>query len=182
MRLKGLVANSWSPVFAQIDLKNAFIYLIDGTTPTANEIEIKIGEGNLTYSERKTVEYTLDRGLLDEVREGDEVPVEVRLDVVWEYIRGALNTGAPPSFEDALKNIGNASAWVSSDPDACRPFALDLQVRYFPQPISCGDQEYITISDLRYEQLDHDLRAGTISMTGRANVTAATAVRSARSS
>ena len=35
-----------------------------------NSITIKIGEGNLTYSEKRPVEFKLDRGNLDTVREG----------------------------------------------------------------------------------------------------------------
>jgi len=182
MKVHGMIGSVWKAVFAQIDLKDATIEILDGTTPTANSVEVKIGEGNLTYTERRNIEYTLDRGLLDEVREGDEVPLEVRTDFIWEYLRGSLVSTSVPTVEEAIKNIGNAAAWVSTDSDACRPYAVDLRVTYAPTPWTCGDQEVITIQDFRYEQLDHDLRAGTVSMTGRANVTEATVVRSAQSS
>ena len=136
----------------------------------------------LSYTERKNIEYTLDRGLLDEVREGDQVPMEVRIDFIWDYLRGNPASTSTPTVEEALKNIGNASEWVSTDSDACRPYAVDLRVTYQPTPWSCGDQEVITLQDFRYEQLDHDLRAGTVSVSGRCNVTDATVVRSAQSS
>lgn len=183
--MKSILANAWTPVFVQIDLKDATLKLRDGSTPTANEIEIKIGEGNLTYSENRNIEYTLDRGNLDEVREGDQVPMDVSFDLVWEFIKGdASSGGAPPSVEDALKNLGNAASWVSTDADTCRPFALDIIIEYVP---SCGagaqaDQEIITLPDFRYETLDHDLRAGTISCSGRCNATQASVVRSAQPS
>jgi len=176
------VRKTWVAVFAQIDLKDATIFIIDGSTPTPNELEVKIGEGNLTYSEKKNIEYTLNRGLLDEVREGDEVPVEVSMDYVWDYLRGSSASGAAPTVEEALKNIGNAAAWVSSDSDACRPYAVDIKVIYAPTPYSCGDKETITLQDYRYESLDHDLRAGTVSTSGKCNVTQATVVREAQSS
>jgi len=64
MRLNNALA-VWSPVFAQIDLKNATLKIKDGGT---NEMEVTLGEGNLVYTERQNVEYTLDRGTLDEVR------------------------------------------------------------------------------------------------------------------
>jgi hypothetical protein len=161
---------------AQIDLKRATLKVKDGGS---NEIEVTIGEGNLTYTERKTIEYTPDRGVLDEVKEGDEVPMEIRLDFVWEYIT-SRSSGATPSIEDALKNIGGAAGWASTDADACRPYAVDIEILYQPTPSTCGDQETITLPDFRYEQLDHDLRAGTISCTGRCNATTATAVKAAQ--
>lgn len=181
MRLKRIEGRFWTPAFAQIDLKNATIKILDGGVGTAqNSITITVGEGNLTYTERKNIEYTLDRGVLDEVREGDQVPVDVNLDFVWEYITGGSATGATPTVEDALKRKGPASAWVSTDSDQCRPYAVDIEVTYAPTPAACGDMEVITLPDFRYEELAHDLRAGTVSVTGRCNVVEATAVRSAQ--
>jgi hypothetical protein len=54
---------AWISTFAQIDLKNVTIKIVDGATP-ANELEIKIGEGNLTYSEKVNRQYIKDRGPL----------------------------------------------------------------------------------------------------------------------
>ncbi len=87
-------------------------------------------------------------------------------------------------LEDAIKGKNNASTWVSTDTDNCRPFALDLELDHTPQ---CGngpqpDKEVITFPDFRYDTLDHDLRAGTIAVTGRCNATEATAVRTTQPS
>jgi len=181
MRLKGILATAWMPVHAQIDLKHATITLKDGGAGSAQQsIEVTIGEGNLTYTERKNIDYTLDRGNLDEVREGDQVPVDLSLDAVWEYIKGTVGTGGTPSIEDVLKRINAASAWVSTDADACRPFAVDVEIEYLPVPSTCGDKEVITFSDFRYEELAHDLRAGTIAVSGRCNVTQASVARTAQ--
>jgi hypothetical protein len=154
-------------------------YLKIALTATAKEIAITIGEGNLTYSENKNIEYILDRGNLDEVREGDQVPLEVSFDFTWEYI-SAVAASATPTVEEALKNIGEAADWVSSDVGAgaaCRPFAVDLEVLYEPTPAACGEKETITFPNFRYETLDHDLQAGTISCTGKCNALMPTAVR-----
>jgi hypothetical protein len=161
---------------AQIDLKHATIEILDGTTPTAKSIVVKIGEGNLTFTERKTIEYTLDRGLIDEVREGDQVPMEVSIDAVWEYISSPSGGSVPTIFE-ALKKTGAASTWVTTDTDACRPYAVDLRVTYDPE---CGanSQEVILFPDFRFEEIGNDLREGTISISGRCNAVAPTAVRS----
>lgn len=177
--MKFNVSNPWVTAYATIDLKFATIKLIDGTTPTPNEIEIKIGEGNLTYTESRNMEYTLDRSLLDDVREGDQVPVSVQFDAQWEYVSGSTATGAVPTVHDVLNREGNASTWVSSDSDICRPFALDLEVEYRPQcsGASNGDAETILIPDFRWENFEADLRNATFSIDGRANVTRATYTR-----
>lgn len=177
--LHGLMAKSWEPVFLQIDLKDAIIRFKDGTTPTPNSIEVKIGEGNLTYNESRNIEYTLNRGLLDEVREGDEIPMDVTLDFVWDFIRSSSATGAIPTVEDFLKRLGPAAAFVSTDADTCRPFAIDVEIDHRPD-CPTQDKEITTLPDFRYESLAHDLRAGTVAITGRCNATKASIVRSAQ--
>lgn len=139
-----------------------------------NELEVKVGEGNLTYSEKVNREYTRNRGALDTVRNGDEEPVEVQLDAVWEWLRAS--TGDTPTIEDALKKRGVASAWASSAADACEPYAVDVEIHYIPD---CGSEEteMILLEDFRYESLDHDLSAGTISVNGKCNRTEATVTR-----
>ncbi len=179
MQLQGLLGKIWNSSFLQIDLKDVTIRIQDGTTPTPNNIDVKIGEGNLTYTESVTIEYTLDRGLLDEVREGDEVPMDVAFDAVWEFITGTTVTGAIPTLEDALKRQNNASAWVSTDDDSCRPYTIDIILLHQPNCTSASDneEEITTLADFRYETLVHDLRAGTIATTGRCNSTEADHVR-----
>jgi len=168
--------NVWLTVHAQIDLKNALIKLKDGTTPTANELTIKIGEGNLVWTEARNIDYTLNRGLLNEVREGDQVPVEATLDIVWEFLTNVVSTGGIPTPEDFLKQRGNASGYISTDIDICRPFAVDIELTYAPP---CGGflSEIITLNDFRWESFPHDLRAGTLAVTGKCNVVEPTVVR-----
>ncbi len=125
INMKILSAKPWTTVFAQIDMKDVTIKFLDGT-PTPNEITITIGEGNLTYTETRNIEYILDRGVLDEVRLGDETPVELSTDFKWSFITGTTGTGGVPSPEDFLKRIGAASAYISTDSDLCRPFAIDI--------------------------------------------------------
>jgi hypothetical protein len=173
------LSSVWLNVGVLVDIKRTTISISDGTTPTANTLLVKVGEGNLTWTENRTIEYILDRGLIDEVREGDEVPVDVSFEFNWEYITGSPASGALPTPSDAIKGVGNASTWLSSDPDQCAPYAVDLIVLYEPNcRKSAGiDNERITLSDFRWESLDQDLRASTISASGRCNIKEATAVR-----
>lgn len=167
----------YAPLYAQINLRDVTIKIQDGTTPTPNEIEIKIGEGNVTWSEARTIEYTLNRNVLDEVREGEETPMDVNFDFLWDFLKGNTNTGATPTVEDALKRRGAAAAWVSTDADPCRPYSVNIVLENVPG-CGVGDQEIITLPDFRWDSIDHDLRAGSVAVTGRCNALEATIVRS----
>lgn len=158
---------------AQIDLKNATIKFKDGGS---EELEVKVGEGNLTFTEKVNRIYTKDRGILNDVRDGDEEPVEVSLDIIWEFLKA--DSGDPPSPIDVLKNRGQASAWVSTDADACRPFAVDIEILYEP-PCGGENNEKIVLNDFRYEQLQYDLRNASVAVSGKCNVTEATVTREA---
>jgi len=161
MKLNLIQSSSETPVFAQIDLKNMVLKVKDGAA-TPLEVEIKIGEGNLTYSEKKTIEYTLDRGVLDEVREGDEVPVEVSFDLTWELLLGG-------DIKKIIKGNADGGTYKSTDADVCRPYACDIEIVYTP-PCATSLAETVVLPDFRQESIDSDLRAGTLSVTGKCNV------------
>lgn len=168
-------------MITQFDLKRAIIRLVDGAVGTGkpNKLDIKIGTGTLTYDEMVVREYTRDRGKLSTVRDGDESPMDVAFDVIWEFMKGGVSSSSVVSFEDALKKRGAASAWVSSDLDTCAPYALDVQIWYDP---ACQvDQiEEIMLPDFRYEKLSMDAKAGMIKCTGKCNATQATIARHAQ--
>jgi hypothetical protein len=143
-----------------------------------NSLEVNIGAGNLTYNEKVDRIYELDRGRLDTVKNGDEQPVEVSMDFVWDFITAVTGSGTP-TIEDALKNRGEASTWVSSDTaDPCAPYAVDIMVEYVPP---CGDvpTEVITLPVFRYESLDHNSKDAQVSCQGKCNVVEAAVSRSA---
>lgn len=138
-----------------------------------NRLDIKIGAGNLTFSEKRNMEYILNRGLLDDVREGDQVPMDISLQFVWDYIKG---TGSVPSIRDALQQTGAAATWRSSDADACRPYGVNITVFYSPN-CTGSDMEKIVLEDFRWEEFSPDLRNGQISVSGKCNQTKATITR-----
>lgn len=163
------VSITFTPALTGSVLDNAVITILP------HELEVKLGEGNLTYSEKRNMEYVLDRGELDTVKEGDDVPVDVKMDFTWEFLRASA--GDPPTFEDALKRRGEAAHWASSSSDPCEPYAVDIIVLYVP-PCGGEDDETITLVDFRWEALDHDLKQAQVSVTGKSNVKEAQVVRS----
>ncbi len=159
---------------AQIDLKLATLYLRDGSSPKKT-LEVKIGTGTFTYDEKRTMEYQKDRGNLDVVREGDQQEMDVKFDFQWNFLRN--DTGdTDPSFEEFLKKVGKASAYVSSDPDTCQPYSVDIVLLYVPV---CGGvkNEKIVCPLFRWESMNHDAKAGQVAVTGKCNVTQATVTR-----
>jgi hypothetical protein len=138
-------------------------------------IEIKVGEGNLTWTEAKEFEYLRERGDLDTVKEGDEQPTEMSMEFVYEYIK--TQSGQTITPVDALKQQGEASEWVSSSSDLCEPYAVDVLAKHC---VPCGtdEDEDVLFTDFRYESLDFDTGDATISVGGRCNVSEATVTRS----
>lgn len=142
-------------------------------------LKMKIGDGTMTYDEKRTMEYKKDRGLLDTVREGDEEPLEVKLDLRWEFLRSDAAdpiTDMTPQAEEVLKQIGAASTWVTSSADPCEPYALDIKVVYDPDCPGVKD-EITILEDFRWEAINHDLKQGMLSVTGKCNVTQAVVSR-----
>lgn len=146
----------------------------DVITFTSQRLEIKVGEGNITWTEAKEYEYLLDRGNLDTVKEGDEQPLEVSIEFVYEHI--TTGTGENVTPVDAVKNTGKASEWVSSSSDLCEPYAVDILIQHC---VPCGsdEDEQVLFPDFRYESLEFDLSEATIAVSGRCNVSEVTATR-----
>ncbi len=141
------------------------------------QIDIKIGDGNVTYTEANEYEYDLDRGLLDTVRSGDEVPMDMSLDFVYEYITTGTSETVSPM--DALKKIGGASEWRSSSSDGCEPYAIDVEVVHTP---ICTTQaiETTIFTDFRSDSREVDLGEASVAVSGRCNVTQPTVTRTAQ--
>jgi hypothetical protein len=138
-------------------------------------LEINIGEGDMSWTEAREFLYDMDRDQLDTVRQGPDVPLELDMQFIFEYV--TTESGQTITPEDALKQTGEASEWVTSSSDACEPYAIDVLVVHC---VPCGtdqDEDYL-FSDFRYEQLEHSIQDASVTCSGKCNVTAVTATRS----
>jgi len=153
--------------------------LSTGTSPVTSIIAaaenrvllVKTGSGNLTYSEKVTREYELERGKIDSVRDGDDEPLEVNLGFTWEWLKSS-STEATPTVRDVLKRTGVAWNWMSSSNDPCEPYAVDIRVDLKAECQGAGILgERLIFPDFRYESFDPDLEAGQIDCSGRCNST-----------
>lgn len=139
------------------------------------QIEIQIGDGDISWTEAREFIYDLDRDLLDTVRQGQEQPLEIEMAFIFEYV--TTQSGQTITPVDALKRIGQASEWVSSSSDLCEPYAVDVYIRHC---VPCGtdyDQDFL-FQDFRYESLEYSIQDASISVSGRCNVTDVVTTRS----
>lgn len=144
-------------------------YLDDGVITFLNQqIEIKVGDGNITYTKNKEYEYLLDRGDLDAVREGNQVPMDVNVDFVYEFITTGTSEAVTPS--DAISGEGGADEWVSSSDDDCEPYCIDIEIEHTP-PCGTAEAEITILPEFRADSEECDLGAATVSAQGRCNAT-----------
>lgn len=144
---------------SQRSIRDGELKIKDGTGSPL-ELTVRIGEGNFTWNERRNVDYTRDRGIIAEVRLGDDEAIEVSFDFIWEWISDITGTA---TIVEALK--GTANSWISAG-DVCEPYAVDLELHILAD--ECGSiDELITFNEFRWETINADLRAGSISCTGR---------------
>lgn len=160
----------------KFDLKKASVYFVDGATGTGkpNKLSLRVGDGNVEFDETTVIEYVKDRGVLYDVRQGDEEPMDVTLDIIWEHLKAGSGESVTP--EDFLKFRNGAVAYVSSDSNKCRPKAVDIWIIYDP---SCSTEqiEKIELPDFRKEKINHNSKQGMLKVTGKCNATEATITR-----
>lgn len=155
---------NFTPAIAGTVADNAVITFLP------NQIELVLGEGNLTYTEKKSREYKKNKGRIYTVRDGDEDPVEVSFSCYWETLKSSVTDGEPVSFEEALKKIGQAANWVTSDQaDPCAPYAVDIVIINNP-PCADKENEVIYLEKFRWEELPHSAKDGTIECKGNCNI------------
>lgn len=165
---------------AQVSLKNTVFKIKDGASEF---VEVEIGEGNITYTENQTIEYTLNKGLIASTdggaaREGDDQAMQVSFDVIMRSWISASGEDVTPI--EALQNIEGASGWQTSDAeDPCAPFAVDLEIIVDPDcSIGVTDpRSTVTLPIFRWESLSYDLSTGQISCSGTCQATKATHLR-----
>lgn len=162
---------------ARIDLKKTTVTFFDGTPSTPNQLSVRIGTGNITYTTRKAFVYVTDRGLLDTVRKGDEIPVDVKFEATLETYQVRSADSPKVSVTDFLKKTGNASGFLTAGADPCEPYAVTIEIK---QVQNCGANttETILISEFRYEKGAYNVKTGQISFSGKAKITTPTITRS----
>lgn len=157
-----------------MDLKNCTVTFVDGTTPTPNELEIKMDEGNLQYSVRRNIEAKKDRGNLDYLKEGDQEPMQVQLEGRFASVKSS--SGDPVTPQEFLYKTGAAAGYASTGP-VCAADTIDIVVEVDHDCGTTVEDEIITFSDFAYEEVGGDFKAGTLSVQGICNAVVPSSVR-----
>ncbi len=158
---------------AQKTLRYSTLVVKDGGS---NTLTVKLGDGSITWSQKRPVKYVKNRGLLDTVRPADDEPLEVTFSGVYDWLKGDSAASDPVNLYESLTKTGQAAAWASADSDTCAPYSVDLQITY--DPVCTGAKsEIILFTDFRYETIDVDEKEGTFNIKGMCNVTAPTVTR-----
>jgi len=137
-------------------------------------INVKIGEGNISYTEKRNVEYKLDRGRIDSVRLGNDSPVEVKVSFTWESLASLTND--PPTVEEFLKRTGPAADYVNAASDPCTPYSVRLIVTDTPPCTTVAPTLY-QFDNFLWEELAHDVKNAQVDISAKCNIAFAQVTR-----
>ncbi len=172
---------------AQFNLKNGVLFLKTKESAPAYGpgarcdiwMGLKFGEGNFTWSIAKNFDYQLDRGKLDDVRSGDEAPIDVSFQGKYTFCKSRGNESYSPheiidghDFEDGTVLFnGAAENWLSEF--GCPPYACELEFHNNPAMECPGTTAHGEAQLFRYfraESIQCDARAGTIDVSGKCHI------------
>ena len=143
-------------------------YVDDGAlTFQSQQVEINVGEGEAKWTESDEYKYDKNRGKLDTVRKGDDVPMELTIDCVFDQIKSGTSELITPI--EAVKGKDAAAQWVSSSSSACEPYAVNVVIED-TRSCSSGTATYL-FQDFRCEKRDYSIKNATIAMSGKCNAT-----------
>lgn len=157
------------------NLKNGSLKIKDGGSL---ELVVPIEEGNVSFTVRDEAAVVTNRGTLASFSTPMEEPMEVSFGIKFEEWQGKGLTGADPSPVDALKQWGNASAWVSTT--SCGPYTVDLEFTIAEPCDSAADQnETLTFADFHADEISFEEgeEYNLITVRGRCLVVKPTSVR-----
>lgn len=138
-------------------------------TNPSRTVELKVGDGTLSWSESKDLQYVLDKGALDQVKEGDEQPMTLDTSFIWEELVASTGSGTPSPYE-AMLQLGEAASWTStSDGTGCPPYCVDIEVEVNP---GCNAvREFYRFEEFYVDDLNPNYKDGKITFKGSCNRT-----------
>lgn len=148
----------------------------DTLTITGRCLDIKVGDGNISWDETYNYEYEMDRSRIDSVVEGDDEPLSVTLDLVYEFVT-AVTGSLVPTPEDVLKKRGEATDWITAGADPCEVFAVDVEVDHAPP--CAAEHEITTFPEFRWDNISHDLGQASLNVRARCKTIEPTTIRRA---
>jgi hypothetical protein len=126
-------------------------------------VEMKVGEGDVEYTENQEAIVDTDRGLLDGQRAGTEQAMTSSSSFVFDWLRAS--SGDPITVYEALKRIGDASDWHNAAADPCEPYQVDFFMIDRPD---CGSEqaEIMFLRRMRPTSISASVQGAAVSIEG----------------
>jgi hypothetical protein len=178
----------------KVSLKDAVLFLkTQKAGGTIEALAMKFGTGNVSWSESEAVEYSNDRGKLDDVREGDESPLSVTFNGVFTHSMSLSGEALTP-YEILRANRiaqyhpdsvcaefeGYKESWLV-DGGMCPPYATELELHINPLlrcPLNTTLQgSAYLFRFFRVEENGVDISNGEFNVSGKCNVLIPTSIR-----
>lgn len=139
------------------NMMDGAIVISDGTT-TAREVAITCDEGNLKISASKERHIIYNRGVMAQVKEGKELPVDVSFGIKFsEFITNEAASLTP--FEILMRAgdaaVGGAIECTSTRTDAGEAYCVNLEFTITnPDAATAEHDELIVVEDFFVEKCD----------------------------
>jgi hypothetical protein len=140
----------------------------DEITFLPQRVSMKIGEGNIEWTENDEPIFDTDRGILDGVRSGTEVPMDVTTSFVFNWLRAS--SGQPITVYEALRRLGNAATWHNAAEDPCEPYCVDIGIIDVP-PCGSEQTEVIILPRFYPTSVNANVDDAQVNLSGRCNAT-----------
>lgn len=149
----------------RFNIKNSVIKIKDGTTPTPQEVTVKVADGEISWEETRELAVEKDRMNLDTIEVMEDNPLSVSMSFIWDYFEG----DAVDSIYEAIKGDTD-TPWVSTDANSCTSKACDIEIEFTPG-CSTEKKEVITLQKFHWQSISPATGNRLISVTGICNVT-----------
>lgn len=156
--------------------------IVTGSVPSDDQVitflpqrvTARVGSGNVEWTESAEPVFDLDRGLLADVRAGDEQPMQVTLSFVFDWLRAS--SGGAITIYEALHQIGGASGWHSASTDPCQPYCVEIFIEDVP-PCGSEEAEVIVFPQFYKTSINPTFDGGLVNLSGSCNATRPTITR-----
>lgn len=177
---------------SKVSLKDAVLFIktcntsINSSDVTA--VALKFGGGDVSWQETESVEYSTDRGRLDDVREGDESPITVTFSGVFTHALSISASTEPFTPYEILRAnrlnayhpngrtanfVGYGEPWLITA-GGCPPYATELELHINPRlrcPLNSTIQgDGILFRYFRTEEHGVSINGGEFNVSGKCNV------------
>lgn len=135
----------------------------------ARYVEFKVADGTLQFGESKEIIYTPNKGVLDDVKTGDEQPLSIDTSFTWEDFEASVGSGTPSPLDILFQN-GEAATYTSTaDASGCPPYCVDIEVEINP---GCSEvREFVTFEEFLWDDIAPTFKDGKIAFKGQCNRT-----------